>query len=651
MGISLAAPLFLADAAGPLVELHWLDWLVVGLYGLGTFGIAYWAMQKVHDTGGLLVGKRKLGKWMMMAASFAGGTNANHPIGVSAAAFKGGMPGVWLSLTWILITPFFWLYPPAVRRLRIVTPIDLVRMRYGATMAMLFKIVKLLTMPIAMALGIKSAAVVLEVMTGDAFPGLAADLGFTDPATQREVGAALAAAAIALPTLIYTLMGGVIAAYATDIFQGLLIIILSFLLVPFAIVRAGGVEQLNGKVDETFAGLFTSVQADFGPWWIFWFAIGVLFSAALSSMGGALAARSEMQSRFGMFGLVAKRFCTVGWGLVGVLALVLYSSDPAFGGVLGADADKVFPVASGDLLPVVLRGLMVACILAAVMSSLDAALLGFGGVMVNNVYQEHFVKGASPKHYLLMTRIFATVGLITGTAVAWTIDDIVEFTTIVEPLGGVIGIAVFVALVWRRVTAWGAITSVIVIAPLFLAVNKPGWVVPLTQFNLFEAMWLHPVADWMLGLYGLDPANYLNDAGHFSTLPVQVKYPMYLIPTLGILVIVSLLTRQHDDHAVAEFYCRLDTPVGQEHKIRAAGFEVDQLEHLNEQIDIDQPQSDTQERLLFADLLYLPWLLARGEARLMDYKWDWIGLFGSIVFVLLFLWAVDALGKWLLLAS
>lgn len=636
-----------SQAAGPVIELHWLDWLVVGLYGLATFGIAVWAMQKIHDTGGLLVGKRKLGKWMMMAASFAGGTNANHPIGVSAAAYQGGLPGVWLSLTWMLITPFFWLYPPAVRRLRIVTPIDLVRMRYGGVMSVLFTIVTILTGPISMALGIKSAAVVLEVMTGNAFPGLAADMGIEDPAMQQEVGALLAAAAIAIPTLIYTLMGGVIAAYATDIFQGFLIIVLSFLLIPFAIHRAGGVEQLNGRIDESFTGLFSSLEGDFGPWWIFWFAIGVLFSAALSAKGGALAAKSEMQARFGIFGLVAKRFCTVGWGLIGVFALILYTGDSALGGVLAEDANKVFPVASGDLLPVVLRGLMVACILAAVMSSLDAGLLGFGGVCVNNVYQEFLVKDASPKHYLLMTRIFATVALIAGTAIAWPIDDIVEFTTIVEPLNGLIGIAVFVCLIWRGVTAWGAIASVLVCAPLFLAVNKPGWIVPLTDFNLFEAMWLRPVAEWALGLYGLDPSAYLNDNGHFSRLPVQVKYPMYLLPTLFTMIVVSLLTKQHSDHAVAEFYCRLDTPVGQEHKIREAGFEVDQLEHLNEELEIDVAQGDRQDRLLFCDVLYLPAKLMRGEARLSDYKWDWIGLFASIAFVLAFLFAVDALGKWL----
>ena len=58
-----------------LVQLHWLDWVVVAIYGVITFGIAYWAMRLVKNTGGLLVGKCKAGKWMMMASGFAGGTN------------------------------------------------------------------------------------------------------------------------------------------------------------------------------------------------------------------------------------------------------------------------------------------------------------------------------------------------------------------------------------------------------------------------------------------------------------------------------------------------------------------------------------------------------------------------------------------------
>ena len=90
-----------------VIDLHWLDWVVVAIYGGVIFGIAFWAMRQIKDAGGLLVGKRNMGKWMMAAASFAGGTNANHPMSTAAAAYKSGMPGIWLSLTWMLITPFF----------------------------------------------------------------------------------------------------------------------------------------------------------------------------------------------------------------------------------------------------------------------------------------------------------------------------------------------------------------------------------------------------------------------------------------------------------------------------------------------------------------------------------------------------------------
>ncbi len=210
-----------------VIELHWPDWIVVSLYALVMFSIAIWSMRMIEDCGGFLLGKRKIGLWMLMATGFAGGTNANHPMGVAAATFKGGMSGMWLSLTWILVTPFYWIYPPVARRLRVVTAVDMINLRFGRLMGIIFKIVGILTAPISMGLGLKSAAIVIEVMTGGA------------------IGEAAAVYIIAIPTLIYTLMGGVVAAYATDVLQGVLIVILSFLMIPFAIQKAGGIAALG----------------------------------------------------------------------------------------------------------------------------------------------------------------------------------------------------------------------------------------------------------------------------------------------------------------------------------------------------------------------------------------------------------------------
>ena len=95
--------LFLAAASlADLPTLQLLDWVVIGLYTAFVFGIAFWALPKIKDCGSFLVGSRKMGKIMTIAAGFAGGTNANHPIAVSAATYQSGMAGLWINLTSLL---------------------------------------------------------------------------------------------------------------------------------------------------------------------------------------------------------------------------------------------------------------------------------------------------------------------------------------------------------------------------------------------------------------------------------------------------------------------------------------------------------------------------------------------------------------------
>lgn len=624
---------FISLAAVTSVRLEYWDWLVVAVYGLLMFAIAFRYYFVIKDCGGFFVGSRKMGRMSMVAASFSGGTNASHPMAVAAASFQSGMPGVWLSLTWVLITPFLWMYPPAVRRLRIVTTVDIVRMRFGPLMAGFFKIVSLLAVPIGMGLGIKSAAIVLEISTGGTISG------------------GWAIAIVCIPTILYTLLGGVIAAYVTDIYQGLLIVILSFLIIPFAVYSAGGFTEFRSSVDAEVMSLFSGASGDFGFWWIFWFSIGITFAATVSFAGGAAAARDEMTSRMKVWGTIIKRFCTLGWGWVGIIGLALFAAHPLLdvgGGHPGASPDNVFAVLSSELLPVGLVGLMIASIIAAVMSSLDASAIYFSSMAVNNVYLEHFVKGASPRHYLIVARLFCVLGLALGWWVATGINDIVYFATISEPINGIVGMAIFMAIVWRRVTAVAAIASVCVSVPLYIVVSQPtlGWNVPL--FHVFH---LHVVADWIASLYAInlfDPVHgYINSEGWIQTLPVQVRYPMYIIPSLLTIVGISLVTRQHSERDVSEFYCRLDTPVGEEYRIREAGFVEDNLIALDREAPTIEKgiRTDRKDRLLMADILYLPGKLWRGEVRLGDYRWDWIGVFGFAAFVYLFLMGIELLSR------
>lgn len=609
-----------------------LDWAVIAIYGTFMFGIAIWAYPKVKDCGSYLVGSRKMGKLMIGAASFAGGTNANDPMAVSSACFKQGFSGMWLSLSWMLITPFFWLFPPVVRRLRVVTNVDIVHMRFGPVMALLYKLVAVVTTPIALALGIKSAAILVQVVTGGV------------------VSEEWALAIVCVPTLIYTLLGGVIAAYATDVLQGFLVIFLSVILIPFALLQFESFEALDNAIADELTVFLDFSSVEFGFWWIFWFTCAITLSAVISTSAGASAAKDEMVARMKVYGLILKRFCTLGWGLIGVLAVGLYASHPLLdpgSGVPGTGPDNVFALASGDLLPVVLKGLMVASILASVMSTLDAVLLSLSGIVVNNLYREYLVKAASPKHYLLAARLATTAALIAGWWVATGVDDLVEFVTIVSPITALTGTSILVAVMWRRVTAAGAIASVCIASPLFLAVNNLEF--SLLGQSLFTLLHLQPVAELLAGWYSINLFDavhgFIDSEGTLTRLPVQIKFPIFIIPSLASIILVSLLSKQHNSRSVDEFYARLEAPVGEEDNIREKGFEVDHLKVLDSHDPDVNVKPKRTERLLLVDFFYLPKLLYRRKVRIVDYKNDLIGTIGFSIFVVAFLMSVQMLGK------
>ena len=80
-----------------------------------------------------------------------------------------------------------------------------------------------------------------------------------------------------------------------------------------------------------------------------------------------------------------KRFCTIGWVITALIVLTLYGSDAG----LTADADKAWGFATKELLGplgIGLVGLMVACLLAALMSSVDCYMLVCSALVVRNIY-------------------------------------------------------------------------------------------------------------------------------------------------------------------------------------------------------------------------------------------------------------------------
>ncbi len=184
------------------------------------------------------------------------------------------------------------------------------------------------------------------------------------------------------------LLGGLRAAYWTDLIQGLCIILLSVMLIPFglyALVEKFGDPSTQGLMAgfrimhravarRTFQLVGTS-SSEFPLHRIVAVVIinlvGIVVQPHFIATGGG-SAKTETNARVGLVtGNFSKRFCTVGWVLTALIALALFADNPE----LVADPDKTWGVASRELLGPGLTGLMLACLLAALMSSIDAYMI------------------------------------------------------------------------------------------------------------------------------------------------------------------------------------------------------------------------------------------------------------------------------------
>lgn len=350
--------------------------LLAFLAGLLLVGLR--ASRRTRDSDGFYLGGRSLGPWVAALAANASSSSAWSIVGASGFAYRYGMTALWLIpgcvggfvINWFVVAP----------RLRDETGSAITLTEYlagppgqpGRTPIVVFaSLLTLASLLTYVAAQMQAAGAAFE----HAFPGwVIGDAG---------VGIAIGA----VVTVLYTLCGGYLAASVTDTVQGLLMVGVAVLLPAAAFVHAGGVgaffEQV-GAIGSDAAFRIVDDGVDRQHWLglggphegaaAFAFAFG-LIGIGLGYPGQPHAVNKYMGMAPGASMAVAR---TVGltW------AVLLY------GGmlVLGWAVRLWFPLAAGDheaalyeaseqLLPVVVDGIVVASVLAAIMSTVDSQLL------------------------------------------------------------------------------------------------------------------------------------------------------------------------------------------------------------------------------------------------------------------------------------
>ena len=621
--------------------MNFADYLVLFIYFSGMAAIGIWALRQVKAQEDYFMGGRKFGKLFQTFAAFGAGTGSADPVNTARGTFANGMSGMWGVMYWLFVTPIYWISAVWYRRMRCLTLGDWFTERYESKpMGVAYAIFGCFYYIVYGAMLFTAIGKVGVPLLGEELMG-----------TKTEY---VLVPLVAVIVMMYGVLGGITAAYWTDLIQGICIILLSILLIPFGlneVVKRFGApgdswtdgfrvmhEQLPASTFEIVGG---SAASEFPLYAIITIVImnmiGIVLTPHFIVTGGG-SAKSEHDARVGLVtGNFIKRFCTIGWVITALIVLTLYSDNAALIG----DADMAWGVATRELLGplgIGLVGLMLACLLAALMSSVDCYMLVCSALVVRNIYVPYGNPNASEQECLRLGRVTGAIVVLGAVVVSVTMLDMfkqLELTWIVPMTFAAL---FWLGMYWRRATTKaGWITIVFCLLSFFVLPRAIPAVAPELRTNEAYLAVNSPEGAaggqsiyWTGGvkeneeeggekigqgsfrfdmviydkLLGLDLTQYRKAA--LKTL----EFPFKIIAPFLVMIIASLLTQPNSKKALDRLYVKMKTPVDPDPEGDAR------------EIDVSYAQPDRfNDRKLFPDS---NWEFERPTK--MDF-WGFVGCF------------------------
>ncbi|NND05983.1 MAG: sodium/solute symporter [Saprospiraceae bacterium] len=423
-----------------------VDGIIIGIYIVGILAAGLWVVRKKEmNADAYFLASHSL-KWPVIgAALFASNISTIHIVGLTASGFNDGL--VWGNFEWMAVFVLILLgliFAPFYYKNKISTLPEFLERRYNATsrtVLAFFALVGVLFMHIGVSL--YAGAVVFEHFFG--------------------VNVYLSILVISVITTIYTAIGGLQSVVITETIQAIILIGGSIVLTVFgfralpeqgiesweALKAAAKPEQLSIiPSDSNTSGLsFLSIVLGYpvlGIW--YWCADQTIVQRVLG-------AKSLRDAKIGpLFAAGIKILPVFILVLPGVLGYVLFKD-------IITDANDTFPVLITQLLPTGLKGLMAAALLAALMSSIAAALNSAGTLVSIDIVKRNRPQ-ISDRQQVRIGRITAVVVMVI--AMSWS-PVVAKFNSIFEAVVVLLSVisppisAVFVwGVFWKRGNHQGA---------------------------------------------------------------------------------------------------------------------------------------------------------------------------------------------------
>jgi len=485
-----------------------IDSVVILLYFAIVLGIGFYFSRRGKTSTDYFLAGRNVG-WIAIGASlFASNISSEHFIGLAGSGSNSGLAvGHFEWLAAFIVLFLGWVFVPFYLKSGVFTMPEFLERRYNR----------------ASRTYLTTVSIVAYVITKISVTLFAGGL-----LLNKILGWDMMTSAIALTivTGLYTIAGGLRAVIYTELIQAVVLIGGAVTLTLTGLHEVGGFSGLQAKLPADFFSMFKSVSHPNFPW------TGIIFGAPILGIWYWCTDQFIVQRVLSGKNINHARSGAIFAGYLKILPVfILVLPGLIAAALFGTTGDEAYPtMVTSHLLPIGIKGIVIASLLAAVMSSLASCFNSTSTLFTMDFYK-HYRPGAPERELVLVGRLATTVMVILGVLSVPLItilsDQLFVYLQSVQAYISPPIAAVFLfGVSWKRVNGKGAIyaliTGAVVGALRFISelLTKSG-TLDLGAFQWFASM------------------NFL----HFAT--------MLFVISSAVLVTISLMSEEPKKEKIA----------------------------------------------------------------------------------------------------
>jgi len=428
------------------MELTIIDWISIGVYFLFLFGTGlYFSRRQKTASDYFLAGRNS--RWYAIGSSvFAANISSEHLIGLAGSGAAAGLAvGAYEWMAVFCIFALIWFFLPRYLKSKVFTMPEFLERRFNPACRWYLTILSILAYIFTkISVALFAGAIIMKFVLGW-------DYMFS-------------AVVLVVFTGLYTIAGGLSAVIFADMVQTAILIIGSVALTLIGVNQAGGVAEIRASLPPDFFDMLRPASDPDYPWPGIIFGIFILgiwyWATDQYIVQKALSARNLDHARAGgNLTTLLKILPVFLFVFPGLIARVLWPEQ------IASNPDMAYPMLLTNLLPPGLSGLVIAALLAALISSLSAVFNSTASIFTMDIYRK-FRPQAEDRALVRAGRLFTVVivliGLLWIPLIRHLSDQIYQYLQSVQAYISPPVTAVFLlGILWKRTTGRAAIITLL----------------------------------------------------------------------------------------------------------------------------------------------------------------------------------------------